>query len=241
MAATTMKAPFPSPTSKWHFTAYQSVSPRRSELSAKGKTILITGGGTGIGAETARSFAEAGASRIALLGRRKQPLLDTKASLEHKFRDVEVFIASTDVTERSEVEAAFSEFCGKGKIDVLVSNAAIIGPLESVQDVNVGEFLQAVEQNLRGSLNIAQVFLQYAARDAVAIETNSSAAHVNFVPLFASYSVAKLGVFRLWDSLAFANPNLRVYHVQPGVVKTEMSKKAGGTEAMGFEDHGKFK
>ncbi|PMD53583.1 putative oxidoreductase [Hyaloscypha bicolor E] len=232
-----MAAPFPSPTSTWHTKTYQSLSPTRPELSAKGKTVVVTGGGTGIGAETARYFAEAGASRIALLGRREQPLLDTQASIGHKFANVEVFVAPTDVTKKSEVDAAFAKFAGDGKIHVLVSGAAIIGPQEPAGDASSDEFLDAIQQNLTGSLYVAQAFLRYASRDAVAIDVSSSAAHLNFGPGFASYSVAKLATFRLWDSLAFTNPELSIFHIQPGVVDTAMNKEAGGIEAVGFEDH----
>jgi NAD(P)-dependent dehydrogenase (short-subunit alcohol dehydrogenase family) len=233
-------APFPSPTSTWHTKTYQSVSPTRPELSAKGKAVVITGGGTGIGAETARYFAEAGASRIALLGRRKQPLLDTKASIEHKFASVEVFVASTDVTKKSEVDAAFAKFVGNGNIHVLVSNAAMIGPQDPVKDVDPDKFLDAIQQNLKGSLFVAQAFLRYASTDAVVIEVSSSAAHLNFAPKFASYSIAKLAVFRLWDSLAFANSDMSIFHIQPGVVDTAMNKEAGGIDAAGFSDDGKW-
>lgn len=233
-------APFPSPTSKWHTEAYASISPSRPELSAKGKTIVITGGGTGIGAETAHHFAEAGASRIVLLGRREQPLLDTKASIDNEFSGVEVFAASTDVTKKNEVDKAFARFVGDGNVHVLVSNAAVIGPQDAVGDVDSDEFLDAIHHNLKGSLNVAQAFLRYASKDAVAIETSSSAAHVNFAPGFAAYSIAKLAVFRLWDSLAFANPELSVFHVQPGVVDTAMNREAGGVAAMGFADDGEW-
>jgi NAD(P)-dependent dehydrogenase (short-subunit alcohol dehydrogenase family) len=68
----------------------------------------------------------------------------------------------------------------------------------------------------------------------------SSAVHLNFGPGFASYSVAKLAIFRLWDSLAFTNPELSIFHIQPGVVDTAMNKEAGGIEAVGFEDHSKW-
>ncbi|RFU26478.1 hypothetical protein B7463_g9865, partial [Scytalidium lignicola] len=229
-------APFPSPTSTWHTKTYQSISPTRPELSAKGKTVIVTGGGTGIGAETAHCFAEAGASRIALLGRREQPLLDTKASIEHKFSDVEVFVASTDVTKKSEVDAAFARFVGNQKVHVLVSNAAIIGPQDPVRDVDSDKFLEAIQQNLKGSLFVAQAFLRYASADAVAIDVSSFAAHVNFSHEFASYSIAKLAIFRLWDSLAFANPDINIFHLQPGVVDTAMNREAGGVAALGFED-----
>ncbi|KAH8669616.1 putative oxidoreductase [Tricladium varicosporioides] len=231
-----MAAPFPSPTSTWHTRTYQSISPTRPELSAKGKSVVVTGGGTGIGAETAHYFAEAGASRIALLGRREQPLLDTKASINQKFPDVEVFAASTDVAKKSQVDAAFAKFVGGGKIHVLVSNAAVIGPQDPVGDVDSDKFLEAIHQNLKGSLFVAQAFLRYASTDAVAIEVSSSAAHLNFAPGFSSYSIAKLAVFRLWDSLAFGNPGISVFHLQPGVVDTAMNREAGGVAAVGFED-----
>jgi NAD(P)-dependent dehydrogenase (short-subunit alcohol dehydrogenase family) len=239
--STTMAAPFPSPTSVWHTKTYPTLSPSRPELSAKGKTVLVTGGGTGIGAETALYFAEAGASRIALLGRREQPLLDTKASIQHKFPGVDVFVSSTDITNKTEVDAAFTEFAANGKIDVLISNAAMIGPQEAVKEVNSDKFLDAVQLNLKGALFVAQAFLRFASEDAVVVEVNSSAAHLNFpqMPGFAAYSVAKLAVFRIWDSVANASPGLRIFHTQPGVVATAMNKEAGGIEAVGFEDDGK--
>jgi NAD(P)-dependent dehydrogenase (short-subunit alcohol dehydrogenase family) len=154
------------------------------------------------------SFAEAGASRIALLGRREQSLLATKALIEDRFDDIKVFVASIDVTEKSQVDVAFANFAGSGKIDVLASGAAMIGPQDPVRDVDSDKFLDAVQQNLRGSLFVAQAFLHHASQHAVAIDVNSSAAHVNFGPGFAAYNVAKMAVFRLWDCLAFANPDL---------------------------------
>lgn len=234
-------APFPSPTSTWHTTAYATISPIRPELSAVGKTVIITGGGTGIGAETARSFAEAGASRIALLGRREQPLLHTKASIESKFPGVEIFVASTDVTKKSEVDAAFANFIGRGRVDVVVSNAGAMGPSESVEDAEEHKFLGAIQKSIQGSLFVAQAFLRHAAANAVAINVCSSAAHLNFAPGFAAYSIAKLATFRLWDSVAFAHPELSVFHTQPGVVDTDMNKEIGGVAALGQEDHGTWK
>lgn len=203
--------------------------------------MVVTGGGTGIGAETARHFAEAGASRIALLGRREQPLLDTKRSIEHKFANVEVFVASTDITKKNEVDAAFAKFAGDGKIHVLVSNAAVIGPHEAVGDADGDKFVEAIQQNISGSLFVAQTFLRYASTDAVIINVSSAAAHLNFFPKFASYSVSKLAIFRLWDFLAYTNPEITIFHVQPGIVATAMNKEAGGVDAIGFQDDGKRK
>ncbi|KAL2871623.1 SDR family oxidoreductase [Aspergillus lucknowensis] len=237
-------APFPSATRTWHSTSYPSISPSKPSLSAKGKTVLITGGGTGIGGETARSFAVAGASRIALLGRRIQPLLDTKAAIEREYgQTTTVFVASTDVTKKSEVDAAFEKFvstdtdAGSTKVDILVSNAATTGPFEGVEDSDPNELLNGVNINLSGALYIAQAFSRFAAPDAVIIDVNSNAAHLNYAPRFASYSIAKLAVFRLWDMVGFANPAWSVFHIQPGVVDTEMNRAVGGVKAVGYEDH----
>lgn len=231
-------APFPSPTATWHSTSYPTLSPDRPALSAKGKVVAITGGGTGIGAETARQFAQAGATRIALLGRREQPLLDTKANIERRFPGTSVFTASTDITARHQVEEAFASFAGSSQIDVLISNAAKTGPHDAVEDVEPHAFLEAIQTNISGALNVAQAFLRHAAKDAVVVEVNSSAAHVNFGAGFASYSVAKMAVYRLWDSVSVSRPEIRIYHIQPGVVDTDMNKEAGGVAALGFEDHG---
>jgi NAD(P)-dependent dehydrogenase (short-subunit alcohol dehydrogenase family) len=234
-----MAAPFPSPTSKWHSEKYDSISPSRPELSAKGKTVLVTGGGTGIGAETALYFAQASASRIALLGRREQPLLDTKATIEQRYPGVDVFVASTDITKKSEVDAAFVKFLGDAKLDVLISNAALTGPLEGVREVDVEAFMNGIQANLGGALHVAKAFLRHAATDAVVVDVNSSAAHMNFADKFASYSAAKLSVFRLWDHVSFNNPKMSIFHIQPGIVDTAMNREAGGIAATGIEDNGK--
>lgn len=233
-----MAAPFPSPTKTWHTTTYAPLSPLLPTNSATGKTVLITGGGTGIGAATALSFAAAGALKLILLGRRPAPLLATKSRIEAAYPETSVLTAATDITNCSAVDTAFALLGPTGKIDVLVSNAASIGPQDAVATVPAAEFLDSISTNLAGALNIAQAFLLRAAPDAVVIDINSSAAHVNFAPVFAAYSIAKFAVYRLWDSVGFAHPELRVFHVQPGVVNTDMNKEAGGVAAMGFEDHG---
>ncbi|KAF2450728.1 NAD(P)-binding protein [Karstenula rhodostoma CBS 690.94] len=233
-------APFPSPTKTWHSTAYPSISPTRPDLSQKGKTVLITGGGTGIGAGTAHAFAEAGVARIALLGRREQPLLDTKASIQKQYPSIEVFTASVDVTKTNEVNAAFEAFVpldsGK-KINVVVSSAGAIGPLGGFLEVSDEDYLDGITSNVTMAWNIARAFVPRAAPDATAIDVNSNAAHVNYGDAFASYGVAKWANIRLWQVVQFNNPGFSVYSIQPGVVDTDMNKVAGGIKALNYEDH----
>ncbi|KAK8038649.1 hypothetical protein PG993_007060 [Apiospora rasikravindrae] len=230
----------PVPTNLNRTTCYPTISPTRPANSAKGKTVVVTGGGTGIGAETAHFFAAAGASRILLLGRRPDPLLATKKSIEAEHPNTKVTATPADVTDKGQVDAAFTNFLKDGdkKIDVLISAAAATGPLEGVDDVDPTAFLAGVQANVGGALLVAQAFLRHAAAaDAVAVNVSSNAAHVNFARAFASYSVAKLAAYRVWDAVAFAHPEVRVYHLQPGIVDTDMNRAAGGVKALGYEDH----
>ncbi|KAI0545489.1 NAD(P)-binding protein [Xylaria curta] len=224
--------PFPSPTKKWHTKAQPCGSPSRPEVSAKGKSVLVTGGGTtGIGGETARYFAAAGAARIALIGRRENPLANNKAFIESKYPDVEVTIISTDVTKQIDVEKAFSQFAQAGKIDVLIHSAALIGPREEVATADGVAYLDAIQANLAGAFWVSRYFVQYAAPDAVAVAINSWGAHLSLNNDFSSYCVAKMAVYRLWDTVAMANPNLSIFHTQPGVILTELNLSVGGAES----------
>lgn len=235
--------PFPSPTKTWHSTAYPSISPLRPELSQKGKTVVISGGGTGIGAGIAHSFAQAGASRIALLGRRPQPLEETKASLEKGFPGIEVFTASVDVSKASEVNDAIEAFVpldSDNKIDVLISNAGKLGPREKFIDVDPSELLGAINTNISMAFHLAQAFAKRAAKDATVVDINSNAAHVNYGDTFASYTMSKWANYRLWDIVMSLFPNISVFSIQPGVVDTAMNREVDGIASIGYEDHGKL-
>jgi NAD(P)-dependent dehydrogenase (short-subunit alcohol dehydrogenase family) len=109
----------------------------------------------------------------------------------------------------------------------------------SIEKVDSDKFLDALNVNVAGALHVVKAFLKHAAPNASVVEICSSAAHLNFGPGFALYSVGKLAVFRLWDYLGFTNPGLSVFHLQPGIVDTAINRKAGGVDAVGFSDHGK--
>ncbi|KAK8087326.1 hypothetical protein PG994_002300 [Apiospora phragmitis] len=233
----------PIPTKIVRDTCYPTISPTRPENSARGKTVVVTDGGTGIGAEKARFFAAAGASRILLIGRRPEPLLATKASIESEHPATAVTATPTDMTDKAQVDAAFADFCSSGakddvkKIDVLISAAATMGPLEGVDDVDPAAFFAGLAANAGSALLVAQAFLRHAAaEDAVVVNVSSNAAHVNFARAFASYSVGKLAAYRVWDAVAFGTlapgPG-----AGPGIVDTDMNRAAGGVEALGYEDH----
>ena len=84
-------------------------------MRLQGQHALVTGGGTGIGAATARALAAEGA-RITLIGRRREPLEIAATGTG--------FFATADVTDRAQVDRAFAEAREmQGPISILVNNA----------------------------------------------------------------------------------------------------------------------
>ena len=112
----------PRPVKTYHKETYSRLAPANSSFDAKGKTVLITAGATGIGFSISKASAEAGVARIIIISRRREPQAKAKAELEAKFptAKVETFLASvTDKVKMTEILKGV-----EGGIDVLVLCAA---------------------------------------------------------------------------------------------------------------------
>lgn len=131
---------FPTYTKKWHTKPYPAISPLRPELASKGKVVIITGGGTGIGLSIAKAFAQAGASQIGIIGRREYILkLAIKEIAKCSTTGAKIEYAVADVTKAVEINAAFTTLAEKlGEIDIFVSNACYLSqpaPVTEADDV----------------------------------------------------------------------------------------------------------
>lgn len=131
---------FPTYTKKWHKKPYPAVSPLRPELSAKGKVVVITGGGTGIGLRIAKAFAQAGASWIGIVGRREHILISAIQEIaKYSTNGAKIEYAVAYVTKPAEINAAFTALAEKlGRVDVFVSNAGYLSeptPLMEADDI----------------------------------------------------------------------------------------------------------
>jgi NAD(P)-dependent dehydrogenase (short-subunit alcohol dehydrogenase family) len=220
-------APLPSPTKKWHTTSYQSISPSRPELSLSGKVVLITGGGTGIGARTARSYAEAGASHIAILGRRQAKLEETASEIRAAYPGTQIHTYVADMTDASAINKVFAEFttAAKGKIDILISNAATGLAGISIATVSPDAWFSDIETNVKGPLHLTQAFLSgYGKKDGLIINITSGMSFL-FGATTSSYAVSKEAGVRFFQIVGMENPELRIVHVQPGIVETDLNRK----------------
>jgi NADP-dependent 3-hydroxy acid dehydrogenase YdfG len=93
----------------------------RSMSGLEGQVVMVTGAGTGIGRATAEAFAGEGC-RVALVGRRPEPLEDTAAALRGRGGDC--LVVPADVSDTAAVEEAVAHVLAQwGRVDVLVNNA----------------------------------------------------------------------------------------------------------------------
>jgi NAD(P)-dependent dehydrogenase (short-subunit alcohol dehydrogenase family) len=140
-----MQPPYPAPVTEWHNDTYAAIDPSRPELSVRGKTVVITGGGTGIGRETVRAFALAGAAKIHILGRTKSNLEETKQIIEKDVQSASVTTHAADVTDEKVIKEVAATI---GAWDVLVSNAGYLSKGSAIKDVDVQDWWLGMEVNL---------------------------------------------------------------------------------------------
>lgn len=227
MAIPASEAPIQSFTEVWHTDTYPSISPSRPELNLKGKNVFITGAGTGIGARTVESFAEAEASNIGILGRREHKLVEVRDAVLQKYPNATIHIYPGSVTDVATVDTAFDDFaqrCG-GKLNIYINNAASGDVLEAIGGIDPDAWFYTLEVNVKGSLITTQAFLRHAPEDAVVINVSSFAGFMPFGVGISAYAASKAASVSLFRQLQFERPALRTISIQPGIVKSELNEK----------------
>lgn len=161
----------------------------------RGKTAFITGAARGIGAETARRAAAAGAN-VALVGLEPEELDRVAAQCGSNAAAFECDVTDWRALERA-VEGAVERF---GGIDVVMANAGI-APAGMVRSVDPGAFERTVEVNLLGVWRTVRTCLpQVIERKGYVLVTASLAAALH-APGMAAYAAAKAGAEAFADSL----------------------------------------
>lgn len=224
--------PFPSLTRSWHSKAYPAIDPARPELSAKGKVVVITGGGGSIGGAAALAFAKAGSKAIGIIGRRTEPLKRTKAEIEKAVQDVRVLVVPGDLSNANSMKQALSTVADEfGKIDILVANAGYLSSFESITQADPDEWWTGFEINTRGAFNTVRAFLPVAASKPLIIDVSTCVVHMPAIASASGYVSSKLAGTKIYETAAAENKDLSVIHIHPGVIYSELNVKSGVTAA----------
>lgn len=223
---------FPSPVKNYHTDTYPAIDPSLPALSTKGKNIVISGGGAGIGPVIAQSFARSGASSIAILGRTEKTLLDTKAQLEKDFPQTRILTHVADIVDRSSLDAAFAVIrSAVGVIDVLVANAGYLPAISPLAQADSAEWFNGFEVNVKGNFNLVSAFVPCASKDAAIINISTGVTHLAHLPGYSGYHTSKLAAAKFFEYVHYEYPEYFVLNIHPGVIKTAMDAKtvASGT------------
>ena len=190
--------------------------------SLNNKTVLITGGGGGIGQGMARAFAAEGA-RILLTDVDPARLEEARLSLERECATVAA--CPLDVTRFDAWQAMVDEAPSRiGAIDILCNNAGIGCEMQELAHHDVGQWLRVIEVNLMGYfLGCRAVLPQLLARDTEGHIVNvASLSGLRANPAMSAYSASKHGVVGLSDALKaeLAKTKVGITVVYPGMTRT---------------------
>ncbi|MFB6708776.1 SDR family oxidoreductase [Streptomyces sp. NPDC056333] len=205
-----------------------------------GRTAVITGAASGMGAATALLLADRGA-RVALLARRADRLEEVAAAVTAK--GGEALVVAADVTDQASVDAAAERVhTAYGEVDLVVNAAGVMLP-NPVDEGRTDEWQRMLDTNVAGALRIIRAFtpdLVAAAaegRTADLVNISSIGAHITF-PDYAVYGATKAALSHLSASLRteFSPRDVRVTNIEPGLTGTELGSHIDNAELSGRLD-----
>lgn len=184
-----------------------------------GRTALITGGGSGIGAEIARTLADNGC-RVAIAGRRESRLQEVVDS-----SDKEILFHTCDVADRADVASLFQWASESlGPIDILINSAGINIAKRSMADLDPADWDRLIQINATGAYNcIREVLPQMREKQDGVIVNISSVAGIRAGLLGGvAYNASKFAMSAL--SLTVGEEErengIRLTSIYPGEVET---------------------
>jgi NAD(P)-dependent dehydrogenase (short-subunit alcohol dehydrogenase family) len=195
-------------------------------MKLKGKMAVITGGGRGLGRAVALAMCREGA-RVTIMSRSLDELELTARKITEQGGKCLVF--QGDVSDPNSVAGMVKQTMERfSRVDILVNNAAIIGPTRFLEDADLEAWKKAIDINLNGAFFCARAIVPFMARHGGGkiISISSGLGRMSF-PRFCAYSVSKAGIIQLTRSLSkeLKELNIQVNAIDPGVMDTGMQEQ----------------
>jgi len=204
-----------------------------------GRMALITGATQGLGRAIAEAYIHAGAS-VAICARDRVSVAEAESQLAVLAGDRSRVISQVaDVADQQDVEEfvdrTIHEF---GRIDVLVNNAGIYGPLGTIDEIDWSEWARTIEINLLGSVFVCRAVVAHMKqnRSGKIIQLSGGGA-TNPLPNISAYAASKAAVVRFAETLAeeVREFGIDVNSIAPGALNTRLLDEvlAAGPERVG--------
>lgn len=189
-----------------------------------GRTAVVTGASSGLGAHFARVLGRAGA-HVCLIARSKDKLEHLVDDLRGAGISADGFAA--DVTDRPTLEAAFADIAkARGRVDILINNAGIArtAPFLEMEDA---DWSAVLDTDLTGVWRAGQIAARLMAADGQGGAIVNIASILGFAvqPTQTNYAAAKAGVVHLTRAMAreLGRHKIRVNAIAPGYFQTEIN------------------
>ncbi|KAF6525813.1 hypothetical protein HZS61_011608 [Fusarium oxysporum f. sp. conglutinans] len=208
-----------------------------------GRTVVITGGNSGIGYAIARGFIKADAARVSIIGRRKDVVVSAASKLQDEARQLGkqavVQGRTCDISDLSSTADFWGSLQSEGIfVDVLLLNAAAFGAGEPILQGGLSKVWGDFESNVRSTLDMTERSYKQqtteTARPKFLVNISTCAAYMwtTMGPERPTYGLTKNASTLLLQQIAKdTKPNdMQVVSFHPGGVLTESAKRVGGKE-----------
>lgn len=188
-----------------------------------GKTAIVTGANTGVGAETVRALSKEGANVVINYIKQEDKAEDLMNEIE-KDDGIAISIKG-DVTKIEDVDKMVQICMEKfGTIDILVNNAAINGPFKSMVDYTEDEWDLVIKVNLKGPFIMMNRIIPKMLKAGKGKIINISSVSIVGEKGVCAYCASKGGLASLTKtlSLEYASKGININAVCPGSIDTEM-------------------
>ena len=190
----------------------------------KNKVAIVTGGSRGIGKAIAEKLAENGCN-LMIAARTESELTSAAGSIKKQY-GVDAITQLTDISDESSVVRMVNNTIAEfGRIDILINNAAVIGPMGSIEEISLKDFFDTLRINVGGTISAIKAVLPTMKNDDGGWIINLSGGGALFpLPYFDAYSASKASIVRLTEnfSVEFEKYDIMVTAISPGAVNTKM-------------------
>ncbi|KAL7815220.1 NAD(P)-binding protein [Trichoderma gracile] len=223
---------------KQHTSRYAGLTTALGRVDYTGKTILITGGGFGMGVAMCRSFAARKAAQVVMVGRNQARLQTTAAELAAEYPETEFTPIAADISSKADVKKLFESLDASPA--VLVNNAGYMPAPRPFIDTDLDDWWAGFQINVYGSVNVTLTYLRHRAAQpfvegpGVVITLNTIAAYKYDLPNLSSYGSSKAALARWSECVSIDVPleTARFISLHPGAVQTEMGARAGVIDSL---------